>query len=126
QALTAYKRVDKKIKPIAGTFPEAARVTRRIPGDPLRTLSVLSPHPTDFTPTAKISAERLEMLDINPDNFLWPEEEKLFMNVMCLNEDALAFEETDRGTFKESYFSPYIIPTVPHVPWAYKNIPIPP
>ncbi|KAA1468289.1 hypothetical protein DENSPDRAFT_750516, partial [Dentipellis sp. KUC8613] len=57
---------------------------------------------------------------------LWPEEEKLFMNVMCLNEDALAFEETDRGTFKESYFSPYIIPTVPHVPWAYKNIPIPP
>jgi hypothetical protein len=45
---------------------------------------------------------------------------------MHLNQDALAFEETDRGTLKESYFPPYIIPTIPHVPWEYKNIPIPP
>jgi hypothetical protein len=45
---------------------------------------------------------------------------------MWLHQDALAFEDTDRGTLKESYFSPYIIPTVPHIPWEYKNIPIPP
>jgi len=27
---------------------------------------------------------------------------------------------------KESYFTPYIIPTIPHTPWEYRNIPIPP
>ena len=32
----------------------------------------------------------------------------------------------ERETLKESYFSPYIIPTIPHLPWEYKNIPIPP
>ena len=42
------------------------------------------------------------------------------------NEEALAFVDTERGTLKESYFSPYIMPTVPHTPWEYKNIPIPP
>ncbi|KIJ59022.1 hypothetical protein HYDPIDRAFT_71393, partial [Hydnomerulius pinastri MD-312] len=36
------------------------------------------------------------------------------------------FKDTDRDTLKESYFSLYIIPTVEHVPWEYKNIPIPP
>jgi transposase InsO family protein len=28
--------------------------------------------------------------------------------------------------FADDYFSPYIIPTVDHIPWTYKNIPIPP
>jgi len=45
---------------------------------------------------------------------------------MTLNEEALCFEEAERGTFKEPYFSPYIIPTIPHIPWEYRNIPIPP
>jgi hypothetical protein len=45
---------------------------------------------------------------------------------MILNEEALAFEDSERGTFKDSYFSPYKIPMVPHTPWEYKNIPIPP
>ena len=45
---------------------------------------------------------------------------------MELNQHALAFEDSERGTFKDEYFSPYKIATVPHVPWEYKNIPIPP
>ncbi|KAA1478259.1 hypothetical protein DENSPDRAFT_758040, partial [Dentipellis sp. KUC8613] len=126
QVNTAYKRVDKKIKPIAGTFPEDARVERRVPRDPLETLPVLSPHPPPFTPTKKMTAERLALLNVNSQGFLQEAEVRLFEHVMCLNEGALAFEETDRGTLKESYFSPYVIPTVLHVPWAYKNIPIPP
>jgi hypothetical protein len=65
-------------------------------------------------------------LQINSSGFLCPEEVKLFQHIMQLNQETLAFEETDRGTLKESYFSPYIIPTVPHMPWKYKNIPIPP
>ncbi len=45
---------------------------------------------------------------------------------MKLNEKGIAFEDVERGTLKESYFSPYIIPTVLHTPWEYRNIPIPP
>ena len=68
----------------------------------------------------------MKELNVNATGFLWPEEEKLFQHVMKLNEQGIAFEDVERGTLKESYFSPYIIPTIPHSPWEYKNIPIPP
>jgi len=109
-SFTAYKRVDKKIKLVSTTFPEEAQVRCQLPFDPLKTFK-----------------EQLETLNINPDNFLSKEEEeKLFIQVMMNNEEALAFIDTERGTLKESYFSPYIMPMVPHTPWEYKNIPIPP
>jgi hypothetical protein len=122
---TAYKRVGKKIHPVSTQFPIDCRVTRQIPEDPLLTLPHLPTRPPKFTPTAKISMERLAELNINPAGFLWPEEEKLFQHVMKLNETGIAFEDIERGTLKDSYFSPYIIPTVPHLPWEYRNIPIP-
>jgi len=62
----------------------------------------------------------MEALKINSTGFLSLEEEKLIQHVMTLNEEALCFEEAERGTFKESYFSPYIIPTIPHIPWEYR------
>ena len=125
-SFTAYKRVDKKIKPVATTFPEEARVRRQIPLDPLKTLTPLSKRPPEFIPTAHLTQERLKELEINKEGFLSEEEEKLFVQVMANNEEALAFVDTERGTLKESYFSPYVMPTVPHDPWAFKNIPIPP
>jgi transposase InsO family protein len=123
---TAYKRVDKKIKPVSTTFPEAARVRRQKPSNLLERLTPLSKRPPKFTPTSHITHERLEILNINPEKFLSEEEEKLFIQVMMNNEESLAFVDTERGTLKESYFSPYIMPTIPHIPWEYKNIPIPP
>src|SRR6266481_6395693 len=126
QSFTAYKRVDRKVKPVPGTFPEDARVTRQFPEDPLLSLPYLTPTPPEFVPTTKFTQELMDGLEINTTGFLSSEEEKLFEHVMAINEEALCFAEADRGTFKESYFSPYIIPTVPHVPWEYRNIPIPP
>jgi hypothetical protein len=118
--------VDKKVKPVSTTFPEEARVRRQIPVDPLKSLTPLSKRPPEFTPTSHITQERLDLLNINASKFLSKEEEKLFIQVMMNNEKALAFVDIERGTLKESYFSPYIIATVPHTPWEYKNIPIPP
>ena len=123
---TAYKPVDRRVRPISGSFPQEALVRRSFPHDPLEGLPSLSRNPPHFTPTKKISEERLKSININGDGFLWPEEEKLFAQVMVLNEEALAFEETDRGTLREDYFSPYIMPTIPHTAWEEKNIPIPP
>ena len=45
-----YKRVDKKVHPVSGTFPEEARVRRTIPEDPLLTLSPLPTKPPEFSP----------------------------------------------------------------------------
>ena len=126
QVHTAYKRVDRKVKPVPGVFPEDPRVIRQIPEDPLKTLPPLPKNPPAFKKTGRLTKERLETLNINPDGFLWPEEEKLFGHVLQLNQHTLVFEEHERGTFREDYFSPYIVPTVPHVPWAFTNIPIPP
>ena len=44
---------------------------------------------------------------------------------MILNEEAIAFNDAERGMLRDDYFSPYIIPVVEHVPWIYPNIPIP-
>ena len=124
--LTAYKRVDKKVKPVPAIYPQHARVQRQIPEDPLLSLPPLSTNPPEFKPMERISNEGMDELKINEDGSLLPEEVKLFKHIMVLNQEVLAFDESQCGTFKESYFSPYIIPTVEHEPWVHKNIPIPP
>ena len=124
--VNVYKPVHKRVKPVPALFPQEAAVVRRIPEDPLLTLPELSSCPPEFTPTKKITIERMKEMDINEKGFLWPEEEKLFYHVLKLNEQALAFDESERGNFNESYFTPYIIPTVEHIPWVQKNAPVPP
>lgn len=121
-----YKTADKRVKPIPGVYPEEARVTRTFPENPLDSLPALSPNPPEFEHTTKLTEERVAALKINPDGFLLPEEEKLFLDIFRMNERALAFTDDERGTFSEEYFSPYIYPTVDHIPWEQKNIPIPP
>jgi len=125
-AFTAYKRVDQKITPVSGTFPEEARVHRRIPVDPLLSLPKLVTKMPNLENTPWMNEERFAKLGISSNEFLRPEEVKLFKQVMWINQNALAFDELERGTLKDSYFSPYIIPTIPHSAWEYKNIPIPP
>ena len=65
-------------------------------------------------------------MEINSTGFLWPEELKLFQHILKLHQNHFVWEDHERGSFREDYFSPYIIPVVPHVPWAFTNIPIPP
>ncbi len=122
----AYKRVDKKIKPIPAVFPEESKVIRRFPEDPLESLPPLPVTPPDFIPNGRLTEERLQDMKLFDDGFLWPEEQKLFTHIIQFHQNSLVFEDSQRGSFREDYFSPYIIPTVPHVPWAHGNIPIPP
>ncbi|EMD30804.1 hypothetical protein CERSUDRAFT_60816 [Gelatoporia subvermispora B] len=126
QVLGAYKTVDKKVRPIPGVFPEEARVTRQFPEDPLLSLPTVPTHPPEFVPSSRLTWECLATINVNPDDFLWPEEVKLFHHILKLNDRTLAFSEEERGTLREDYFSPYIIPVEPHVPWAERNIPIHP
>ena len=45
---------------------------------------------------------------------------------MCLQNEVFAWNDLERGHFCEDFFPPIDIPTIPHKPWAQRNIPIPP
>jgi hypothetical protein len=124
----AYKWVNQKIKPISQKIPQEFKVTRTVPYDPLTTLVTIDVNFTDLEPTQKFTQEWIDKIDndMRSHEFLSPEEHKLFLHVLIKNEAAIAFIDADRGTLKESYFSPYKIPYIAHEPWQQKNIPIPP
>ncbi|EKM54362.1 uncharacterized protein PHACADRAFT_29584 [Phanerochaete carnosa HHB-10118-sp] len=50
EVLTAYKRADRKVKPVPAVFPKDARVNRQFFEDPMASLPTLSPNPPKFTP----------------------------------------------------------------------------
>jgi len=68
----------------------------------------------------------MKILNINSTGFLMVLKKKNYSTSHDIKPRSTCVEEVDRGTFSESYFSPHIIPTVPHTPWEYQNIPIPP
>jgi hypothetical protein len=121
-----YKPVARKVRPVATTLPEAAQPNRRFPEDPLLTLPTLSQHlPTPCTFGTRLMKERWEAFRGKGNGFLWEEEENVVFEVLMKNEEALAWDDTEKGRFREDYFDPIIIPTVEHEPWVLKNIPIP-
>ena len=65
-------------------------------------------------------------MPVNKDGFLWPEEEKLVHYLIKVHESAFAWNENEKGKFSDEYFDPVVIPTMEHVPWVLRNIPIPP
>lgn len=122
----AYKKVANKVRPVATTMPSHARIVRRFPEDPLLSLPPLSPNPPEFHPGSRLSQERMDELGVFKNQFLWPEEQKLAALVLKNNELALAWDESEKGRFRDDYFPPVIIPTIEHVPWVHRQPPIPP
>lgn len=122
----AYKKVENKVRPVATTMPSAARIHRRFPENPLDTLPPLSPSPPEFSPGIRLTQERLEKLGVLTNEFLWPEERKLVVEVLRSNELGLAWDESEKGRFRDDYLSPVVIPTIEHTPWVHRQPPIPP
>jgi hypothetical protein len=121
-----YRKVENRIRPVKTTLPEDFRIVRRIPSDPLLGMPKLPFVPPDFVPTAKFTQERRDNMNINKSGFMWPEEEKLAVHLVKLQEKGIAWDATERGSFRDDYFDPIVIPTIEHIPWVEKNIPIPP
>ena len=61
---------------------------------------------------------------INASSFLWKEEENLILFPIKAQEDGIAWDASEQGSFRADYFDPVIIPTMEHVPWVDWNIPI--
>ena len=45
---------------------------------------------------------------------------------MCLQNEGFAWNDTQRGRFREDFFLPVLMPVVEHKPWVLRNMPIPP
>lgn len=120
-----YKRVDQKVRPVPSMIPYHMKTLRQYPDDPLRNLPRLPHIPPPFTPTSKVTAERMDGLELDKNEKLWPEERKLLQHILVINSRSIAFDEQERGTFRKDYFSDYKMPVVEHIPWQDKNMPIP-
>src|ERR1700743_3457785 len=121
-----YKPVALKTKPVYGDLPEKYRVKREIIGDPLKDIPMLPTNPDDFEPTGRYTEERKEIIDkIHDEDVLWDEERKLMHHFMMLQNEAFAWDDSERGSFKHEFFPPVEIPTVEHGVWIEKSIPIP-
>jgi len=121
-----YKPVARKVRTIPEPISEEFLITRRLPDDPLEGLLELPLHPPDFAPGTRFTQERADALDLDPANWLWPEELKLLRWIVLAHERAFVWDASECGRFKEEYFPPIWIATVPHTPWVQRNIPIPP
>ena len=63
-------------------------------------------------------------MNINASSFLWPEEEKLVLVLIHIHEAGIAWDASECGNFRKDYFDPIVIPTIEHIPWVERNIPI--
>jgi hypothetical protein len=89
-------------------------------------LKPLPTSPPPFQPGTRYSEERKAAQKIDPAQFLLPDEIELAHWIIRENESAFAWDESEKGSFSPEWFDPIKIPTVDHVPWVLKNIPLPP
>jgi hypothetical protein len=108
-------------------LPERFRIIWNITGDPLAELPILPMNPQPFKPTGRYTLERKLFIDqAHPGDFLWPAECDLMHQLMMFHQGGFAWSDSEQDHFRDDFFPPIKIPTIPHKPWAVKNIPIPP
>ncbi|KZT00324.1 uncharacterized protein LAESUDRAFT_601146, partial [Laetiporus sulphureus 93-53] len=122
-----YKPVHRKVQPVPTYMPNP-QAQAFIPIEISDVLS-LPTHPlplSDFIPTARLTQDRLDaILSTVPDGFLSSEEVALLVHIIDINQQAIAWTDSERGTFSRRYFPDYEIPTVEHVLWVNRPVPVP-
>ena len=93
----AYKPVAKKVRPVLAPLEEEYCVLRRLPDDPLAGLLPLPNNPPDFIPRQRFTQECADALNLDPAQWLWPEEVKLVRWMVLNHETAFAWTTTECG-----------------------------
>jgi hypothetical protein len=120
-----YKPVGLKVRPVYTELPEQYRIKREIKGDPLANLPALNPNPPEFQPEGRYTTERKEDVEERHGDFLWPEEMKCLHDIIRNHEQAFAWNDDERGSFRKDFFPPIEFPLVEHEAWVERSIPIP-
>jgi hypothetical protein len=121
-----HKPVMKKVCTVPTTMPAEYGVVHQLPKDLLAGMPELPTHPPNFIPRTCFTCDCTNKLDLDPANWLWPEELKLIRWLVRVHECTFTWCASECGCLNETYFLPYKILTVPHTPWSQWNIPIPP
>jgi hypothetical protein len=111
---------------VKGTLPEQFWIVHCKHPNPLANMPQLPVHPPNFSPSLWYTQERHNALDVNPEGFLWDKEVKLVEWLVKEQENAFIWEEAEKGRFDPEYFDPILLPTLDHIPWVFRIIPIPP
>lgn len=106
-------------------MPESAKTIRKFPSNPLENLKPVPLDPPPFQDGKRVTRQRLDALSLNQNGFLNLKEVQIFEHILLQNEKAIAFDESEKGQFRDDYFSPHIFPTIDHVPWTESAVPIP-
>ena len=114
----AYKPAAKKVCAVLAPLDEEFCITRSLLDDLLSRLKPLPSHLPDFIPGVCFTQEHADNLDLDPANWLWPDEVKLVCWIILEHKMAFAWIPTERGCLDERYFPPVKIPTIPHTPWV--------
>ena len=120
-----YKKVENRVKPVATTLPEEFRINRKFPSNPLESLPKVPTKAPPFEPGERYTQERRDVNPVNNEEFLTTDEKEIIHWMMKTHEMAFAWDESEKGVFSTEYFEPVVIPTIEHIPWVLKNIPIP-
>jgi hypothetical protein len=121
-----YKPVARKVHLVIAPLDEEFHITRTLPDNLIARLVPLPLHPLDFVPGECFTQEHADSLGLDPTNWLWLDKVKLVRWIVCEHEKAFAWVSDERGCLNEKYFPPVKIPTIPHIPWVMRNIPVPP
>ena len=122
----AYKPVAKKVRAVLAPLDEEFRITQSLLDDLLSRLKPLPLHPPNFIPGVHFTQDCTDNLDLDPANWLWPDEVGLVRWIVLEYKMAFAWTPIECGRLDERYFPPVKIPTISHTPWVLQNIPIPP
>jgi hypothetical protein len=96
-----------KVKPVYAELPDEYRIRREIKGDPLADMPCLNPNPLVFISIGSYTQERKDDFDkVHSGMFLLPEERKLVHHIMLEQNQAFAWNDTERGSFQEDFFPP--------------------
>ncbi|OSX64602.1 hypothetical protein POSPLADRAFT_1133956, partial [Postia placenta MAD-698-R-SB12] len=95
-------------------------------------VSNLPPLPTnppsrfEFRPTERLTQDRLDaIIDTVPEGFLTSAELDLMVYIVDNCQQAIAWTDSERGTFSREYFPDYEMPVIEHTPWVRAPIPVP-
>ncbi|KAF8314108.1 hypothetical protein DL93DRAFT_2039554, partial [Clavulina sp. PMI_390] len=122
-----YKPKELRMRPVPVSAPSMPREPYKpIPEPDVPDMPHHPPNWRNYPYSERLTRERVAVImdGIEPD-FLSDDETSLLMWVVSQNESAIAFEDSERGTFKPEYFPDYTMEVVPHTPWQERTIPIP-
>ncbi|KAI0323386.1 hypothetical protein GY45DRAFT_1264642, partial [Cubamyces sp. BRFM 1775] len=122
-----YKPVARKVRPVPTNMPDlSAQVFKPIPLPTPPLLPTRPPPRSELRFSVRLSRERLDLiLSTVPEGFLSEDELDLLAYVLIERQAAIAFNNSERGTFNREYFPDYVIPVIEHTPWVRPPIPIP-